>query len=227
MLDPKRAVEREYVATVDGDAMRSDLKEKLAEGVETTMGVFRADLIEQKENFVRLVVTEGKYRMVRRILANIGLPVTSLHRTRYGVISLDEYNIKPGEHAAVSQEGIDWANTLLDKKKKRSERTKQQRTRERIALQRKGPQKTEEGLNPTLSTYSPVHAIKTVLETEKKFTPEFRSYTLKSGEWEFTEQEKADILNESTWTVYDNTYFKPELEEGEEPLLPPGPIEVL
>lgn len=31
---------------------------------------------------VTLVVTEGKYRMVRRVLANVGHPVLALHRTR-------------------------------------------------------------------------------------------------------------------------------------------------
>ena len=38
---------------------------------------------------VVLEVSEGKYRMVRRILANIGLPVLALHRTRYGLVTLE------------------------------------------------------------------------------------------------------------------------------------------
>ena len=41
------------------------------------------------QSYVRLSVTEGKYRMVRRILHNSGHTVLRLHRWRYGGIKLD------------------------------------------------------------------------------------------------------------------------------------------
>jgi len=41
-------------------------------------------------SYVRLTVTEGKHRMVRRILHNCGHSVVKLHRNRYGNISLNE-----------------------------------------------------------------------------------------------------------------------------------------
>ena len=44
----------------------------------------RCELLEAAGTTVRLVVTEGKYRMVRRVLANCGHPVGALHRERYG-----------------------------------------------------------------------------------------------------------------------------------------------
>lgn len=47
-----------------------------------------AALIAQPMSEVRVVVTEGKHRMVRRILHNCGHSVLQLHRTRYGPISL-------------------------------------------------------------------------------------------------------------------------------------------
>jgi len=37
---------------------------------------------------VRLVMSEGKYRMVRRMLANCGHPVIELKRFRYGKVEL-------------------------------------------------------------------------------------------------------------------------------------------
>jgi 23S rRNA pseudouridine2605 synthase len=39
-------------------------------------------------SYVRIVVTEGKYRMVRRILHNAGHSVICLHRSRYGGVSI-------------------------------------------------------------------------------------------------------------------------------------------
>lgn len=39
---------------------------------------------------IRLAVTEGKYRMVRRILHNVGHSVLHLHRLAYGSVTLEE-----------------------------------------------------------------------------------------------------------------------------------------
>ena len=39
---------------------------------------------------VRLVVREGKHRMVRRMLANVGAPVVGLRRERFGDVLLGE-----------------------------------------------------------------------------------------------------------------------------------------
>ena len=58
---------------------------------------------------VRLKVTEGKYHMVRRILANCGHPVVALHRDRYGEVRLDELDISEGEAAPIDGEALEWA----------------------------------------------------------------------------------------------------------------------
>lgn len=64
-------VEREYVATVDvsdpeagqpGDALVAALRE----GVSTADGVYKADVAGIDGRDVRVVVREGKHRMVRR-----------------------------------------------------------------------------------------------------------------------------------------------------------------
>lgn len=91
-------MEREYEAVVEGDPLSrfEDLKQSLAAGIETSDGVFPANLLEATSTTVRLVVCEGKYRMVRRILANAGHPVTGLHRLRYGKVVLADI-VHPGE----------------------------------------------------------------------------------------------------------------------------------
>lgn len=57
---------------------------------------------------IKLSVTEGKYRMVRRILHNCGYSVLYLHRLSYGSIILDENVINEGKvgHVHIDQQQI-------------------------------------------------------------------------------------------------------------------------
>ena len=69
---------REYVAEVDNPIDEPDLCRRLAAGIEVVEDgeslVVPADLIGVDGQQVRLVVTEGKYRMVRRLVADPGPP---------------------------------------------------------------------------------------------------------------------------------------------------------
>lgn len=89
LLHPRRAVEREYVAEIEGEADAA-LTARLAAGVQTAEGVFTARVVESEGARIRLVVTEGKHRMVRRMLANAGHPVLDLVRVRFGAIRLGD-----------------------------------------------------------------------------------------------------------------------------------------
>ena len=110
-------VEREYVAEVENAIDEGALREQLQAGVETIEDgaplVVCATLLAVEAQSVRLVVTEGKYRMVRRVLANCGHPVVALHRVRYGEIRLDEYELDEGDAAPVEGAPLDWAVGLL------------------------------------------------------------------------------------------------------------------
>ena len=64
---------------------------------------------------VRLIVSEGKHRMVRRMLANAGHPVIELKRERHGMILLGDLSL--GEFRELSDEEVIWAEGLLSKKK--------------------------------------------------------------------------------------------------------------
>jgi 23S rRNA pseudouridine2605 synthase len=109
LLHPRRAVEREYLATVD-PVPGPGLVGVLAEGVETAAGTFPAEVRGVEGAVVRLVVREGKHRMVRRILANAGHPVVALHRVRYGVVTLD--GLAEGEVAPVSATDVERLRSL-------------------------------------------------------------------------------------------------------------------
>jgi 23S rRNA pseudouridine2605 synthase len=110
LLHPRHAVEKEYVATVDG-APPADLGARLAAGVPTADGPASATLVAVDGPTVRLVVTEGRHRIVRRMLANLGLPVTRLVRVRFGALSLDD--LPPGAARAATDDELAWARALL------------------------------------------------------------------------------------------------------------------
>lgn len=63
---------------------------------------------------VVLSVTEGKYRMVRRVLHNAGHSVLRLHRVRYGAVDLSD--LEEGEVRAVSPEEKAWAEALRSRR---------------------------------------------------------------------------------------------------------------
>jgi 23S rRNA pseudouridine2605 synthase len=114
MLHPRRAIEREYVATVEGEPGQP-LTDALAAGVETEEGTFTARVVSIEGPHVRLVVTEGKHRMVRRMLANAGHPVTALRRERFGGFRLGD--LAEGEIRPATAEEMAWIAESRGKKK--------------------------------------------------------------------------------------------------------------
>lgn len=99
LLHPRRAYEREYIATVE-PAPDDTLAATLAAGVQTADGVFSARVLRIEGDTVQLVVTEGRHRMVRRMLNNAGHPVLALHRLRFGPYVLGD--LEPGAWRAAS-----------------------------------------------------------------------------------------------------------------------------
>ena len=89
LLHPKRGFEREYVVKVEGDPT-SELIETLSKGVKTSVGLATAKVLSIEDDVVRLVVTEGRNRVVRRMLHNAGHSVLDLQRVRYGLVELGD-----------------------------------------------------------------------------------------------------------------------------------------
>ena len=89
---PKRGIEREYVAKVAGEPT-PDLIEILASGVETSVGLAKVLVLSIEGDRVRLVVTEGRNRVVRRMPHNAGYSVLDLQRVRYGTVELGDLSV--------------------------------------------------------------------------------------------------------------------------------------
>lgn len=110
LLHPRHAIEREYLAVVENKVDKKALTKALAEGVETAEGVVEANLVEVSGQNLRLTVTEGKHRMVRRVLNNAGHPVVSLHRLRYGKIQLKDLPV--GEFQEITGAELEWLKSF-------------------------------------------------------------------------------------------------------------------
>jgi 23S rRNA pseudouridine2605 synthase len=98
LTHPRYGVEKEYLAEVDGVPSDRALS-RLVRGVRLEDGVARARAAvrvarTRGRTGVRLVMTEGRKREVRRMLAAVGFPVRRLVRVRVGPIRLGR--LRPG-----------------------------------------------------------------------------------------------------------------------------------
>lgn len=108
LMHPRYGVEKEYLAEVEGAPSARHLA-RLRRGVELDDGVARARSARAvaragKLGAVRLVVTEGRKREVRRMLAAVGLQVRRLIRVRVGPIRLGR--LRPGEVRELTPEEL-------------------------------------------------------------------------------------------------------------------------
>ena len=108
LMHPSHGVEKEYLAEVEGTPTAKQLAHVRA-GVELDDGPARAisarTIASSKgRGAIRLVMTEGRKREVRRLLAAVGLPVTRLVRLRVGPITLG--SLAPGELRPLERDEI-------------------------------------------------------------------------------------------------------------------------
>lgn len=107
LTHPRYQVEKEYLAEVEGTPTQRTLG-RLVRGVDLDDGVARARSARpvggsRGRSAVRIVMTEGKKREVRRMLGAVGLPVRRLVRVRLGPIRLGRLRagevreLEPGE----------------------------------------------------------------------------------------------------------------------------------
>ena len=98
LTHPSYEVPKTYLATVNGTVPRG-LRKTLRAGVELDDGPVTVDEFSVVDTvpgktMVRVTLHEGRKRIVRRLLAEVGYPVQSLVRTEIGAVSLG--NQRPG-----------------------------------------------------------------------------------------------------------------------------------
>jgi 23S rRNA pseudouridine2605 synthase len=92
MMHPRFAIEREYAVRTLG-RLRPEHVEKLKSGIMLDDGIARCAAVEDEggegaNHWYRVVLAEGRNRVVRRMFEALGLTVSRLLRVRFGTISL-------------------------------------------------------------------------------------------------------------------------------------------
>lgn len=107
LMHPRFQVEREYAVRVQGEMTPEQMKQMVKKGVELDDGPVKFEKISDEggegfNHWYRIVVQEGRNRVVRRTFEALGLPVSRLMRVRFGMISLPP-RLKRGMMAELSE----------------------------------------------------------------------------------------------------------------------------
>lgn len=99
LMHPRYNIEREYAVRTLGE-LEEGMRQKLLAGVDLGDGIGQFSSIadgggEGINKWYRVTIGEGRNREVRRMFESVGLTVSRLIRTRYGVITLPQ-NLKRG-----------------------------------------------------------------------------------------------------------------------------------
>jgi 23S rRNA pseudouridine2605 synthase len=104
LTHPSFGIEKEYLAEVEGEPSRGELR-RLREGVELDDGMTApAKVALVHPNVVRVVIHEGRNRQVRRMFAAIGHPVVRLVRVR--IDTLVTGSLAPGQWRALDGDEV-------------------------------------------------------------------------------------------------------------------------
>jgi 23S rRNA pseudouridine2605 synthase len=118
LIAPKSGVERLYMVKARNVPDAKKIK-KMISGVTVEGDRLRAKSVEVREVvgkncWLKVVVTEGKNRHVRRLLETLGHPVSKLKRISIGIITLG--GLKPGEVIHIPVETINKQMKLINRK---------------------------------------------------------------------------------------------------------------
>lgn len=97
LLHPRYHVAKEYRVDVEGIPTRAEL-ERLRRGIELDDGVTRPATVEPVRAWadhaiIRMVITEGRKRQVKRMFSAISHPVLALHREAFGPLTVGDLEL--------------------------------------------------------------------------------------------------------------------------------------
>lgn len=118
MMHPRYALEREYAVRVLG-RLNTDELGRLVTGISLEEGVARCDWVrdaggEGANHWYRLVIREGRKRVIRRMFGALGHAVSRLIRVRFGPISLPR-QLRRGQFIELASRDIRTLLTSLDR----------------------------------------------------------------------------------------------------------------
>ena len=116
LMHPSAHVDREYLVRVHG-RLTPEVLEKLRTGVELEDGMahftdIRSLPSKGSNQWLQVVLQEGRNREIKRMFQTLGLQVTRLKRIRFGPIALDR-SLKKGQHRLLSATEIKQLELLI------------------------------------------------------------------------------------------------------------------
>ena len=93
LMHPRFEVEREYAVRVQGSLTGQQMRQILSDGVMLEDGLVKFDKLSDEggggyNHWYRLILREGRNRVVRRTFEALGLTISRLIRVRFGIINL-------------------------------------------------------------------------------------------------------------------------------------------
>jgi len=93
LMHPRFEVEREYAVRVQGSMTEEQMRQMLKEGITLEDGPVKFEKLldeggEGYNHWYRIIMKEGRNRVVRRTFEALGLPVSRLMRVRFGIVNL-------------------------------------------------------------------------------------------------------------------------------------------
>lgn len=109
MMHPRFSVEREYAARIFG-RLSAEQASQLRKGIELPDGMAHFESLEDEggegsNHWYRIVVTEGRNRLVRRLFEALGFTVSRLMRVRFGVLQLPS-RLKRGQFSELEPDEV-------------------------------------------------------------------------------------------------------------------------
>ncbi|CAH1386059.1 pseudouridine synthase [Candidatus Nitrotoga sp. M5] len=115
LMHPRFEVEREYAVRVQGRMTDEQMQQMVNDGITLEDGLVKFERLtdeggEGYNHWYRLMLKEGRNRVVRRTFDALGLPISRLIRVRFGLVNLPP-RLKRGELAEL---GTGEVNQVLD-----------------------------------------------------------------------------------------------------------------
>lgn len=123
LMHPRFEVEREYAVRVQGElTIEQTLQMTKGDGIELEDGSVKFERLTDEggegfNHWYRVMLKEGRNRIVRRTFDALGLPVSRLIRVRYGIVNLPP-SIKRGKMAELGEGEVkqimEWAGLTME-----------------------------------------------------------------------------------------------------------------
>lgn len=120
LMHPRTQVDREYMVRVHGRVTPETIY-RLREGVRLDDGIAKFTDVQLRPSkganqWLQIVLQEGRNREVKRMFESQGLQVTRLIRIRFGPIALDE-TLAKGKHRLLSNKEVKQLKALVEQAK--------------------------------------------------------------------------------------------------------------